>query len=197
VLLQKNEEGFEQPIYFFGTSMRDAKLRYDILEKQAYAMVKAIKYFRIYVIHSKIVTYVPTSTIKGILVQLDSYRKIVRWLAKIQEFDLEVKPTKLVKGQGLENLLAESNFRALGINHLESHKDLLDIEEFDDQTPTIQIQDKFASSSWYGNIFSYLLTLQFLNDMTSSKVRTLKLHVVKSIVLEGSYGFLVKLLNRI
>jgi hypothetical protein len=103
VLLQKNEEGFEQPIAFFSKSLRDAELRYDILEKQAYAMVKALKYFRTYVLHSKIIAYVPTNAIKDILVQPDSDGRRGRWLDKIQEFDLEVKPTKLVKGQGLES----------------------------------------------------------------------------------------------
>jgi hypothetical protein len=43
VLLQKNEEGFEQPIAFFSKSLRDAELKYDILEKQVYAMVKSLK----------------------------------------------------------------------------------------------------------------------------------------------------------
>jgi hypothetical protein len=31
VLLQKNEEGFEQPIAFFRKSLRDAELRYNIM----------------------------------------------------------------------------------------------------------------------------------------------------------------------
>jgi hypothetical protein len=53
VLLQKNDEGFEQPIAFFSKSLRDVELKYDILEKQAYAMVKALKDFRTYVLHSK------------------------------------------------------------------------------------------------------------------------------------------------
>jgi hypothetical protein len=46
VLLQKNEEGFKQPIAFFSKSLRDAELRYDIREKKkAYVMVKALKDF--------------------------------------------------------------------------------------------------------------------------------------------------------
>jgi hypothetical protein len=98
MLLQKNDEGFEKPITLFSKSLRDVELIYDILEKQAYAMVKALKSFRIYVLHSKVITYVPISVVKEILVQLDSDEKRGRWLAKIQEFDLEVKPTKLVKG---------------------------------------------------------------------------------------------------
>jgi hypothetical protein len=57
VLLQKNKEGFEQPIAFFSKSLRDAELKYDIMEKQAYTMVKSLKYFRTYVLHSKIIAY--------------------------------------------------------------------------------------------------------------------------------------------
>jgi hypothetical protein len=128
VLLQKNDEGFEQSITFFSKILRDAELKYDIMEKHAYAMVKALKYFRTYVMHSKIIAYVPTNSVKDIWVQLDSEERRGRWLAKIQEFDLEVKPSKLVKGQGMAKLLAESNFRALEINHLQSYEDLLDIE---------------------------------------------------------------------
>jgi len=45
VLLQKNNEGNEQPFSFFSKSLKDAELKYDILEKQAYAMVKALKAF--------------------------------------------------------------------------------------------------------------------------------------------------------
>jgi hypothetical protein len=85
----------------------------------------------------------------------------------------------------LAKLLAESNFRALEINHLESHEYLLDIEELDDQTPTVQIEDKFSSSNWYQNIVSYLLTLQCPSDMITSKGITLKLHTVKYCIIEG------------
>jgi hypothetical protein len=65
-------------------------------------MVKALKAFRTYVLHSKITAYVPTSSVKDILVQPDNDRKRGRWLAKIQEFDLEIKPTKLIKGQVIQ-----------------------------------------------------------------------------------------------
>jgi len=61
------------------------------------------------------------------LVQPDSYGRRGKWLAKIQEFDLEVKSTKLVKGHCLARLLAESNFGALGTNNFKSHDFLLDI----------------------------------------------------------------------
>jgi hypothetical protein len=149
VLLQKNEEGFEQLITFFSKSLRDAKLKYDIMEKQAYTKVKALKYLRTYMLHSKVIAYVPTCAVKDILVQPDSDGKRGRWLTKIQEFDLEVKPTKLVKGQGLAKLMAETNFQALEINNLQEYEGDVDIDAFDDQIYATKIEERFASSSCY------------------------------------------------
>ena len=75
------------------------------MEKQAYALVKALKFFRIYVLHSKILAYVPSSAVKEILAQADSERKRGRWIAKVMEYDMDIKPTKPVKVQGLAKLL--------------------------------------------------------------------------------------------
>jgi hypothetical protein len=69
-------------------------------------MVKSLKYFRTYVLHSRIIAYVPTSSVKDILVQPDTDGRRGQWLDKMQKFDLEVKLTKPVKGQGLAKLLA-------------------------------------------------------------------------------------------
>jgi hypothetical protein len=100
--------------------LRDAELKYDIMDKQAYALFKALKSFRVYVLHSKVISYVPSTAIKQILIQPGIDRKCSKWIAKILEFDLEIKPTKLVKGQGFAKVLAESNFSALGVNFIGS-----------------------------------------------------------------------------
>jgi hypothetical protein len=51
VLLQKNDAGLVQPISFFNRTLRDANVRYDIMEKQAYALVKDLTSFRVYIPH--------------------------------------------------------------------------------------------------------------------------------------------------
>ena len=71
VLLQNNDQGEEQLIAFFNKMLRDGELKYDIMEKQAYALIKALKYFRIYILHSHLVAYVPSSVVNSILTQLD------------------------------------------------------------------------------------------------------------------------------
>ena len=82
VLLQKNNQGFEQPIEFFCKSLRDASLKYNIMEKQALALVKAIKDFRVYILHSHIIAYVPNVVVKDILTQDGPDSKRRKWILK-------------------------------------------------------------------------------------------------------------------
>jgi hypothetical protein len=106
VLLQKNEDGHEQPIALFNKSLRDAEMKYDILEKKSYALVKELKAFRLYVLQSRIKTYVPSSSVKEIVVQLDSEGKRGKWIVKFPEYDMHINLTKMIKGHVLAKLLS-------------------------------------------------------------------------------------------
>ena len=114
------------------------------MENQAFSLVKTLKYFRVYILHSHIIAFVPNSVVKNILTQ-DPDGKRGKWIVVILEYDLEIKPTKLIKGQGLARLMAESNFEALDINML----DALDEQE---ELSTPIIEDHFLFSSWYADI---------------------------------------------
>lgn len=69
VLLQKRHQGNEKPIYFFSRTLENYELKYNTMEKQAYALVKVLKDFRIYILHSHIVDFVPNAVVKDILTQ--------------------------------------------------------------------------------------------------------------------------------
>jgi hypothetical protein len=148
VLLQKNDQGQEQPIAFFSKALRDAELRYEIMEKQAYALVKALKAFRVYVLHSKIIAYVPSTSVKDILTQPDIDGRRSKWITKILEFDLEIKPTKLIKGQGLAKLLAESNYKALEINMIN--------EKAESSNRGSQSTVPLSACPWYKDVLYFL-----------------------------------------
>jgi hypothetical protein len=105
VLLQRNGHGYEQPISFFNKTLRYSELKYDIMEKQAYALVKALKYFRVYVLHYEITAYVPNSAVKEILVQPNCEGKRGKWITKILEYNLTINLTQLINGQGLAKLM--------------------------------------------------------------------------------------------
>jgi len=67
-------------------------------------------------LHSHILHYVPNAAVKDVLVQTDLEGRRGKWIAALLEYDMEIKPTKLIKGQGLAKLMAESNLQALDIN---------------------------------------------------------------------------------
>jgi hypothetical protein len=56
--------------------------------------------------------------VKNILNQPDIDGKRGKWIAKIQEYNLEIKSTKFIKGQSLVKILDESNCKVLGVNQI-------------------------------------------------------------------------------
>eukprot|EP00253_Pinus_taeda_P005978 PITA_05978 len=170
VLLHKRDD-HERPIAFFSRAIRDATLKYNIIEKQALALVKALKDFQVYILHSRILAYVPNAAVKDVLVQTDPEGRQGKWIAALLEYDLEIKPTKLVKGQGLAKLMAESNLHALDINLIVA---MIDENE---EGSSIQVFEMFALSPWYSDIIYVLKNVSPPPGMTRNKARTLKLKV--------------------
>jgi ribonuclease HI len=179
VLLQKNSEGYEQPIAFFSKALRDAALNYNIMEKQAFALVKAIKDFRVYILHSHVIAYVPNTVAKDILTQDNPDGRRGKWIAVILEYDIEIKPTKLIKGQGLAKLMAESNLHALDIN-------FLDVAGEQGEMATPNVKEVFLNSPWYADLIFVLQNLQAPPGLTKTKARFLKLKALKFCILEGN-----------
>jgi len=99
VLMQKRDKT-ELPIAFFSRNIRDAALKYNFIKKQGLALVRAVKDFRVYILHSHTLAHVPNAAVKEVLVQNDPEVRRGRWIAALIEYDLEIKPTKLIKGQG-------------------------------------------------------------------------------------------------
>jgi hypothetical protein len=101
VLMQRDVDNYEHPVDFMSKFLRDSELNYSTTEKQAYALVKSLKHFRNYVGYNKIKAYVPYLAVKNVLSQQDCMGTRGKWVSKIQEYDLEIKSTKIVKGEGL------------------------------------------------------------------------------------------------
>jgi len=79
-------------------------------------LVQVVKDFRIYILHSHINAFVPNNMVKDILTQPDLEGKRGKWIDVLLEYDMEIRPTKLVKGQSLAKLMTKSNCDVLGIN---------------------------------------------------------------------------------
>jgi hypothetical protein len=71
VLLQKNDQGHDQPIAYMSQALQNLELKYPMFEKQAYALVKSLKHFKVFIEYSKVIGYVPNSMVKYVLSQVE------------------------------------------------------------------------------------------------------------------------------
>eukprot|EP00253_Pinus_taeda_P033705 PITA_33705 len=142
-----------------------------------HTMAVALKDFWVYILHSHVLAYVPNAAVKDVLVQAIPEEIRGKWIVALLEYDIEINPTKLVKGQGLAKLMAESNLHALDINLIAT------LSDENDEEPPIQISEMFALSPWYSDIIYVLKNFSPPLGMTRNKARTLKLKAAKFCIL--------------
>ena len=107
VLTQKEYGGDEFPISFMRTGLQGAELNYPAIDKQAYAVFKAVKQFRPYILKNRTKVIVPHPTVRSLFVQKELGERRGNWVTALQKYDLKFKPASIVKGQGLCRLMTE------------------------------------------------------------------------------------------
>jgi hypothetical protein len=108
VLTQKNSENNEVPIAFMSSAFKGVELNYPAVDRQAYAVFKAVKHFRSYLLKSRMKIIVPYPAVRNLLVQKELGEKRANWVTSLQEFDLEITPAQIMRGQGLCKLVVDS-----------------------------------------------------------------------------------------
>jgi hypothetical protein len=108
VLTQKNVENNEVPIAFMSSAFKGAELNYPAVDQQAYAVFKAVKHFRSYLLKSRTKIIVPYPAVRNLLVQKELGEKRANWVTSLQEYDIEITPAQIVRGQGLCKLVVDS-----------------------------------------------------------------------------------------
>ena len=92
------------------------------------------------------------------------------------EYDIEIKPTKLIKGQRLAKLMTETNFQAFDINEPDNEQEMA----------TPWINQAFLQSPWYADIIYVLLNLQAPTGLSRAKKRFLKMKASKFFILDNA-----------
>jgi hypothetical protein len=167
ILTQRNTKGEELPISFMRKTLHDFELRYSELEKQALYLVKVVVHFQTCILNSHVIAYVTSSPVKMLLNQQLREGKWANWLAKIQEYDIEIKPLKAIKEQGLCKIIVNSDSL--------------------DGMISISVGEPMADSEWCRDIVFYLRSGKFTVTMNPKERRTLK---IKS----NKYVFIVDIL---
>lgn len=131
-------------------------------------------------------SYVPTIAVKDILTQGDSEGKVGKWIARIQEYDMDTNQNKLIKGQWLSKIWSEVNYQALDINSL-ADSSVVDVEAKKARAKEVdtKIVYKYLCSECYNHIVHYLLFLSFPLNFDRTKYKALRLKAQKFFISKG------------
>eukprot|EP00253_Pinus_taeda_P017057 PITA_17057 len=100
VLTQINNHNLEAPISFYSSNLQGVKLNYSEVEKQAFVLYIAVKHYRPFLLKAHTKVIVPFPAVRQLLIQRELGEKRANWVTTLQEYDLEIKPAKIVRGQG-------------------------------------------------------------------------------------------------
>ena len=92
------------------------------------------------------------------------------------EYDIEINPTKLIKGQGLAKMITNSHCDSLQLNFLAGQSNQLDAE--------VQVKLDFSMSPWYADIVFVLQNLQPPAGLSKTRARSVKLKAAKFCIIK-------------
>eukprot|EP00253_Pinus_taeda_P015863 PITA_15863 len=106
VLTHINSHNLEAPISFYSSNLQGIEVNYSEVEKQAFVVYKVVKHYKPFLLKAHTKVIVPFSSVRKLLIQRELGEKRANWVTSLQEYDLEIKPAKIVRGQGFCRLLA-------------------------------------------------------------------------------------------
>jgi len=164
---------------FTSSTFKGVELNYPKVDKQAYAIFKAVKYFLPYFLKSRTKVIVPFPSVINLLVQKDLGENRENWVTALQENDLEIKPLKIVRGRGLCKLVTE------GRDGIKNDNDD-DKEELDQAIIEARIQALDDNQdSWYKDLKYLLDTGTTPENLSPKQRRALRLKSTPYQLIQG------------
>ena len=158
------------------TWLQGVELNYPAIYKQAFTVLRVAKHFWPYLLrlHAKII--VPHSAFRYLLILKVPRDRRGNWLTSLQEYDLEINPTKLVKGQGLCKLVVED---------LDSQEEEEGWENEVDMMQREVLYIPASTNSWYNDLKYYLTHGRSPCHLDAWKRQALKLKYSRYQMIDG------------
>lgn len=161
MVLVQEVDGIEHPIYYLSKNLNDTESKYSYVEKLALAAVQAIQRFRHYVLFRKTTILSDCNPMTYILSRQLLGGKYSKWIAILQEFDLEFVKSKSKKALVFAELLCDLPSSS---NDETSEESIVDESLFLIST----------SDEWYGDIIVYLQTQKFRPNTSHSEQKRIR-----------------------
>ena len=106
VVLIRDKDRVQHPVYYCSRALRGAKERYPRMEKLILALVTAARklnpYFQAHTIEV-LIEY----PMKQVLHKLETSGRLMKWVLELSKFDIRYKPKTAIKGQALADFIME------------------------------------------------------------------------------------------
>ncbi|GJY02545.1 reverse transcriptase domain-containing protein [Tanacetum coccineum] len=150
-VLGQRIEGKFKPIYYASKTLNDAQAHYTTTEKELLAVVFSFDKFRPYLILSKTIVYTDHSTLKYLFNKQDANPRLIRWVMRLQGFNIEIKDKK-----GAENLAADHLSRLENPNMgILTERKIAD--EFLDKHLMVLKATPDSDEPWYADYVNYIV----------------------------------------
>ncbi|XP_077222178.1 uncharacterized protein LOC143856020 [Tasmannia lanceolata] len=106
VVLVREEHNQQKPVYYVSKVLHDAEIRYQRVEKLAYALVMAARKLRPY-FQAHTIKVLTDQPLRQVLHKLDTSGRLVKWAVELSEFDIRYMPRPAIKAQVLADFVAE------------------------------------------------------------------------------------------
>ncbi|XP_021727182.1 uncharacterized protein LOC110694317 [Chenopodium quinoa] len=110
MVLLREEEKIQQPIYFVSHTLTDSETRYPFLEKVAYAVVVAAQKLRPYFDSHQIVV-LTDQPLEKVIGKVEKSDRLTKWALELTEFSISYQPRAAIKAQALADFLAECSYQ--------------------------------------------------------------------------------------
>ncbi|VFQ84063.1 unnamed protein product [Cuscuta campestris] len=109
-VLLREEGDAQRPIYYVSRTLRDAELRYSVVEKTILAVVNTVKklnhYFQAHEVEVR--SHQPLSII---ISNPTASNRVIKWSVYLSKYQIEMKPRAAIKAQALADFMVECTAR--------------------------------------------------------------------------------------
>jgi hypothetical protein len=170
VLVQEDDARDEHVIYYLSQSLTLTEIKYQHVEKLAFATVQAVQRFRHYILSKKTTVISHYNPMQHILTRQLLGGKYSKWIVILQEFDLEFDCATSNKSLVFAELVCD-------FPHTATEK--VAVDSLPDELLFLISTDDI----WYGDIIIYLQTQTFRPALSSVECRRVRYQACHYIIL--------------
>ncbi|KAK3012582.1 hypothetical protein RJ639_009731 [Escallonia herrerae] len=106
IILVREEDGVQKPIYYVSKVLQDVETRYPKIDKIALALFISARRLRSY-FQSHTIVVLTDQPLRKVLLSLETSKRLVNWSVELGEFDIQYKSLTAIKAQALADFIVE------------------------------------------------------------------------------------------